>query len=190
MASHVPGVSFRRVAFRLAKGLHQLSHALFATTASACVTRSQPRSAKGSGSAGPCRSAIGPKRCDDPNHRPAYRCIEAAGRDRNRRLGWSADLRQPADRLGFRRHDPARRRQRLDAARNGRDRTPCLCADELPGFERRGKGRRGRWSPFRMPPARGRQLDGIFWIYRLSRLKRDRAVKRFDKTQRTQASGD
>ena len=34
------------------------------------------------------------------------------------------------------------------------------------------------------------QLDGIFWIYRLSRLKRDRIVKRFDKTQRTQASGD
>jgi peptide deformylase len=25
------------------------------------------------------------------------------------------------------------------------------------------------------------QLDGIFWIYRLSRLKRDRVVKRFDK---------
>jgi peptide deformylase len=34
------------------------------------------------------------------------------------------------------------------------------------------------------------QLDGIFWIYRLSRLKRDRVVKRFDKTQRTQTSGD
>jgi peptide deformylase len=34
------------------------------------------------------------------------------------------------------------------------------------------------------------QLDGIFWIYRLSRLKRDRVVKRFDKTQRAQASGD
>ena len=34
------------------------------------------------------------------------------------------------------------------------------------------------------------QLDGIFWISRLSRLKRDRVVKRFDKTQRTQASGD
>jgi peptide deformylase len=34
------------------------------------------------------------------------------------------------------------------------------------------------------------QLDGIFWIYRLSRLKRDRVVKRFDKTQRTQASVD
>jgi peptide deformylase len=34
------------------------------------------------------------------------------------------------------------------------------------------------------------QLDGIFWIYRLSRPKRDRVVKRFDKTQRTQASGD
>jgi hypothetical protein len=32
--------------------------------------------------------------------------------------------------------------------------------------------------------------DGIFWIYRLSRLKRDRVVKRFDKMQRTQASGD
>jgi peptide deformylase len=31
------------------------------------------------------------------------------------------------------------------------------------------------------------QLDGIFWIYRLSRLKRDRVVKRFDKTQRTGA---
>jgi peptide deformylase len=34
------------------------------------------------------------------------------------------------------------------------------------------------------------QLDGTFWIYRLSRLKRDRVVKRFDKTQRTQVSGD
>ena len=34
------------------------------------------------------------------------------------------------------------------------------------------------------------QLDGIFWIYRLSRLKRDRVVKRFDKTQRTHASGN
>ncbi len=28
------------------------------------------------------------------------------------------------------------------------------------------------------------QLAGLFWIYRLSRLKRDRAVKRFDKMQR------
>jgi peptide deformylase len=28
------------------------------------------------------------------------------------------------------------------------------------------------------------QLDGIFWIHRLSRLKRDRVVKRFDKTHR------
>ena len=28
------------------------------------------------------------------------------------------------------------------------------------------------------------QLDGIFWIDRLSRLKRDRAIKRFEKTQR------
>ena len=34
------------------------------------------------------------------------------------------------------------------------------------------------------------QLDGIFWIYRLSRLKRDRVVKHFDKTQRIQTSGD
>ena len=34
------------------------------------------------------------------------------------------------------------------------------------------------------------QLDGIFWIHRLSRLKRDRVVKRFDKTQRTPGSGD
>ena len=34
------------------------------------------------------------------------------------------------------------------------------------------------------------QLDGIFWIYRLSRLKRDRVVKRFDRTQRTEAPGD
>jgi Polypeptide deformylase len=34
------------------------------------------------------------------------------------------------------------------------------------------------------------QLDGIFWIYRLSRLKRDRVVKRFDKTQRTEVPGD
>jgi len=30
------------------------------------------------------------------------------------------------------------------------------------------------------------QLDGIFWIDRLSRLKRDRVVKRFVKTQRTE----
>ncbi|QCI67617.1 peptide deformylase [Phreatobacter stygius] len=28
------------------------------------------------------------------------------------------------------------------------------------------------------------QLDGIFWIDRLSRLKRDRVIKRFDKLQR------
>jgi peptide deformylase len=34
------------------------------------------------------------------------------------------------------------------------------------------------------------QLDGNFWIYRLFRLKRDRVVKRFDKTQRTEAPGD
>jgi ABC-type uncharacterized transport system auxiliary subunit len=34
------------------------------------------------------------------------------------------------------------------------------------------------------------QLDGIFWISRLSRLKRDRVVNRFDKMQRTQAPGD
>jgi peptide deformylase len=29
------------------------------------------------------------------------------------------------------------------------------------------------------------QLDGLFWIDRLSRLKRERIVKRFDKMQRT-----
>jgi peptide deformylase len=34
------------------------------------------------------------------------------------------------------------------------------------------------------------QLDGIFWIDKLSRLQRDRIVKRFDKMQRTQASRD
>jgi peptide deformylase len=34
------------------------------------------------------------------------------------------------------------------------------------------------------------QLDGIFWIYRLSRLKRDRVAKRFDKTRRIQASSE
>ena len=28
------------------------------------------------------------------------------------------------------------------------------------------------------------QLDGIFWIQRLSRLKRERAVKRWEKLQR------
>lgn len=28
------------------------------------------------------------------------------------------------------------------------------------------------------------QLDGLFWIYRLSKLKRDRLIKRFDKLQR------
>jgi peptide deformylase len=31
------------------------------------------------------------------------------------------------------------------------------------------------------------QLDGIFWIDRLSKLKRDRLIKRFDKLQRTKA---
>ncbi len=31
------------------------------------------------------------------------------------------------------------------------------------------------------------QLDGIFWIDRLSKLKRDRLIKRFDKLQRVQA---
>ncbi len=30
------------------------------------------------------------------------------------------------------------------------------------------------------------QLDGIFWIDRLSKLKRDRLIKRFDKLQRAQ----
>ncbi|MGA7657140.1 MAG: peptide deformylase, partial [Methylocella sp.] len=29
------------------------------------------------------------------------------------------------------------------------------------------------------------QLDGLFWIDRLSRLKRERIIKRFDKMQRT-----
>lgn len=31
------------------------------------------------------------------------------------------------------------------------------------------------------------QLDGIFWIDRLSKLKRDRLIKRFDKLQRNRA---
>ncbi|MBB3021723.1 peptide deformylase [Microvirga lupini] len=31
------------------------------------------------------------------------------------------------------------------------------------------------------------QLNGIFWIDRLSKLKRDRLIKRFDKLQRTRA---
>ena len=31
------------------------------------------------------------------------------------------------------------------------------------------------------------QLDGIFWIDRLSRLKRDRLVKRFEKLQLVRA---
>jgi peptide deformylase len=30
------------------------------------------------------------------------------------------------------------------------------------------------------------QLDGIFWIYRLSKLKRDRLIKRYEKLQRSQ----
>ena len=30
------------------------------------------------------------------------------------------------------------------------------------------------------------QLDGIFWIYRLSKLKRDRLIKRYEKLQRIQ----
>lgn len=30
------------------------------------------------------------------------------------------------------------------------------------------------------------QLDGIFWLYRLSKLRRDRLVKRFEKQQRVQ----
>jgi peptide deformylase len=30
------------------------------------------------------------------------------------------------------------------------------------------------------------QLDGIFWLQRLSRLKRERAVKRFAKQEKTQ----
>jgi peptide deformylase len=29
------------------------------------------------------------------------------------------------------------------------------------------------------------QLDGLFWIHRLSKLKRDRLIKRFEKLQRT-----
>jgi peptide deformylase len=29
------------------------------------------------------------------------------------------------------------------------------------------------------------QLDGVFWIYRLSRLKRDRLIKRFEKLRRS-----
>lgn len=32
------------------------------------------------------------------------------------------------------------------------------------------------------------QLDGIFWLYRLSKLKRDRLVKRFEKQQRIQTA--
>jgi len=31
------------------------------------------------------------------------------------------------------------------------------------------------------------QLDGIFWIDRLSKLKRDRLIKRFEKLQRIRA---
>ena len=57
------------------------------------------------------------------------------------------------------------------------ERHTCV-SDELPGFERRGKGRRGRWSPFRMPPARGRSARRDYWLSRLSRLKRDRAERR------------
>ena len=34
------------------------------------------------------------------------------------------------------------------------------------------------------------QLDGIFWIRRLSRLRRDRVVRRFDKLVRTRRGGD
>lgn len=33
------------------------------------------------------------------------------------------------------------------------------------------------------------QLDGIFWAQRLSRLKRDRAIKKFEKLTREQARG-
>ena len=36
----------------------------------------------------------------------------------------------------------------------------------------------------RLSPARIDQLDGIFWIDRLSKLKRDRLIKRFEKLQR------
>ena len=34
------------------------------------------------------------------------------------------------------------------------------------------------------------QLDGLFWIDRLSRLKRDRLLKRFDKLRRLPAAGE
>lgn len=34
------------------------------------------------------------------------------------------------------------------------------------------------------------QLDGIFWIRRLSRLRRDRVVRRFDKLVRARRGGD
>lgn len=33
------------------------------------------------------------------------------------------------------------------------------------------------------------QLDGVFWIRRLSKLRRDRVVRRFDKLARTQRAG-
>src|ERR1700730_5901032 len=59
MASHVPGVSFRRVAFRLAKG----PSSSFARALCDDGERVRDKiAASKRGSAGPCRSAIGPKR--------------------------------------------------------------------------------------------------------------------------------
>jgi hypothetical protein len=60
MASHVPGVSFRRVAFRLAKG--PSSSFVRALCDDGERVRDKIAASK-RGSAGPCRSAIGPKRC-------------------------------------------------------------------------------------------------------------------------------
>ena len=63
MASHVPGVSFRRVAFRLAKGPSSTFARALCDDGERVRDKIAASKRKGLWVGGPCRSAIGPKRC-------------------------------------------------------------------------------------------------------------------------------
>jgi peptide deformylase len=98
-------------------------------------------------------------------------------------------VRQSRGGLGLDRTGRAHGRQRLDAGRDRADRAPgCVVRvryQDLSGTvcEEEAKGFRAACLQHEMD-----QLDGVFWIDRLSRLKRDRLVKRFDKLRRANAT--
>ena len=125
------------------------------------------------------------RRARHRDHRAAYRRLPAGRGARPRPRRRRADLCQSGDHLGIARDDPASGRQRLDAWGQRRHRASCAGPDQLSGRPRQPADRGiGRVCARSATSTRSISSNGLFWIRRLSRLKRERLIKRFDKMSR------